>query len=283
MSAQYTVKLDVNGYVNGFGLWNSGSNGAFYVNANTFYLGAGGVTPGAPFVATQTGATINGKYYPPGVWMLTAFIHDATIDFAKISDTIQSTNFQWASTGWKIYKDGYAQFSNIWARGDIEASSIKAGSANIINTLMLQSNSVTLSKVMRGTWGYSPWNMAWNSIFVPNEAVGQPIIILAWCGEEGNTPNAPYGQFAVSVGAHIEGGGTILDIQSLGAVMVYPPGMGDNQPAYYSLQSGTITTFLTTTYGGWYNIFLNHQQNSAGWGPYTAKPRSALILYLGQR
>jgi hypothetical protein len=172
-SAQYTVKLDVNGYVNGFGLMNSGSNGAFYVNANTFYLGAGGVSPGAPFIATQTGTTVNGKYYPPGVWMNAAYIGSATIDFAQITDTIQSNNWNWAypGTGWRIYKDGNAYFNNLTARGNITANSLDVNTANIVSTLHLAGNTVTLPLTAKSTVAY--YNDAYPVFYQP--AVYMPV------------------------------------------------------------------------------------------------------------
>ena len=40
------------------------------------------------------------------VFINTAIIGDATINFAKISDTLQSTNYVQNVSGWKLYKDG---------------------------------------------------------------------------------------------------------------------------------------------------------------------------------
>jgi hypothetical protein len=70
----------------------------------------------------------------------------ATIDFAKISNTIQSDNFQIWSTGWRIDKSGYAVFSNIFARGNIEASSLKANTA-MVNTANIIDASVRTLKI----------------------------------------------------------------------------------------------------------------------------------------
>jgi hypothetical protein len=80
----------------------------------------------------------------------TASIWDAIISLGKITnayigDAILSNNFATGVSGWYINKDGTAEFRNILARGDIEATSIKAGSANIIDTLMLQGNAVTIT------------------------------------------------------------------------------------------------------------------------------------------
>lgn len=99
LSAQYTVKIDVNGHVSGFGLASSAVNGtptsAFIVRADRFAItGAndssdplGTLNPtNVPFVVLTTPTVIGGVTYPAGVWIKTAFIADATITSAKISD-----------------------------------------------------------------------------------------------------------------------------------------------------------------------------------------------------
>lgn len=98
LSAQYTVKIDVNGHVSGFGLASSAVNGtptsAFIVRADRFAItGAndtsdplGTLNPtNVPFVVLTTPTVIGGITYPAGVWIKTAFIADATISSAKIA------------------------------------------------------------------------------------------------------------------------------------------------------------------------------------------------------
>jgi hypothetical protein len=41
-----------------------------------------------------------------------AIIGDATIDFAKISDTLQSSNYQSGVSGWRIGKDGIFEINS---------------------------------------------------------------------------------------------------------------------------------------------------------------------------
>ncbi|MES2662252.1 MAG: hypothetical protein V4629_03020 [Pseudomonadota bacterium] len=72
-----------------------------------------------------------------------AKIADAAISSAKIANVIQSNNWIPGESGWIIQKSGYTEFQDIYARGNIEATSIKVGTANIINTLMLQGQAVT--------------------------------------------------------------------------------------------------------------------------------------------
>lgn len=73
--------------------------------------------------------TIDGQIHAPFVFdtvndtaiLNSAIIGNATIDFAKITDTLQSTNYSAGSAGWNIRKNGFAEFSNIVARGAIYA------------------------------------------------------------------------------------------------------------------------------------------------------------------
>jgi hypothetical protein len=96
---QYTVKIDNNGHVSGFGLASGAVNGtptsAFIVRADRFAIAGvddtsdplGTLAPTRqPFVVTTTPTTINGKTYPAGTWIDTAFIANATIGTAQITD-----------------------------------------------------------------------------------------------------------------------------------------------------------------------------------------------------
>jgi uncharacterized coiled-coil protein SlyX len=99
LSGQYTVKIDNNGHVSGFGLASSAVNGtptsAFIVRADRFAIAGandatdplGTLTPTkVPFIVLTTPTTVNGKTYPAGTWIDTAFIANATIGTAQISD-----------------------------------------------------------------------------------------------------------------------------------------------------------------------------------------------------
>lgn len=95
--AQYTVKIDNNGHVSGFGLASTSSNAgptsAFIVRADRFAIAGpndttdplGTLSPTKlPFIVTTTSTTVNGKTYPAGTWVDTAFIANATITNAQI-------------------------------------------------------------------------------------------------------------------------------------------------------------------------------------------------------
>ena len=92
LQGQYTVKIDANGAVAGFGLASTstslGTNESeFYVNADRFAIMRGGsdtTAAVAPFVVQATPTTINGQTVPAGVYMDAAFIKNASITSAKI-------------------------------------------------------------------------------------------------------------------------------------------------------------------------------------------------------
>jgi predicted phage tail protein len=88
LSAQYTVKIDNNGTVSGFGLAsypvNSGIVSEFIVNANKFSV----IIPGAPKSYPFTIGTVNGVVQ---TIMSSAIIGDAAINTAKIGDAQVNT------------------------------------------------------------------------------------------------------------------------------------------------------------------------------------------------
>lgn len=152
---QYTVKVDLNGYVSGFGLASTAVNGVptseFIITADKFAIAPvqtnHASSDGSPFFHRTTDTVINGVTVPAGTYMKAAYIHDATITKAKIADLavddakianlsaakltagslavgqyIQSTGYIAGNTGWKINSDGNAEFSNAVIRGTVYAS-----------------------------------------------------------------------------------------------------------------------------------------------------------------
>ena len=77
ISAEYMVKLDVNGYVSGFGLYNSAGSSSFIINADKFAVGKPGATGIFPFIVDTT----NNRVAMDG-----AYIKNASIDNAKIAN-----------------------------------------------------------------------------------------------------------------------------------------------------------------------------------------------------
>ena len=94
LEAQYTVKIDNNGAVAGFGLASTTTGSGnitseFIVNADRFAImrGASDTTVATvPFVVQTSATTVNGVSVPSGVYMADAFIKNGTITNAKIGN-----------------------------------------------------------------------------------------------------------------------------------------------------------------------------------------------------
>lgn len=80
LAAQYMVKTDVNGYVAGFGLYNTGATSNFVVLANRFAVVTPGQSPKVPFAVS--GNT---------VYMQNVVINDALINSLTVSKLTQGT------------------------------------------------------------------------------------------------------------------------------------------------------------------------------------------------
>jgi uncharacterized coiled-coil protein SlyX len=89
VEAKYTVKIDNNGYVTGYGLISTANNGtptsAWYARVDQFVVGAAG-SNATPFTVQTTETVINGVTVPAGVYMTDAFIKNGTITNTKIAN-----------------------------------------------------------------------------------------------------------------------------------------------------------------------------------------------------
>lgn len=161
--AQTYIKLDVNGRVAGMGLANDGKVSDFIVRADRFSIAsptgtdANGkpIAPTMPFVVVTTPTSYNGAAIPPGVYMNTAFIADATITRAKIGvaeiDTLRlagtavtvstcatsSTNHGWpAGSGTAINTTPRTVVSTAISTGDLGGST--AGTIIMVTANLLE-------------------------------------------------------------------------------------------------------------------------------------------------
>jgi hypothetical protein len=104
------------------------------------------------------GKNISGTITPGNV---STYIANAAIGNAQIGGNLWSTNWNYAGgTGWLLDRSGNFYGNNIYARGDIEASSLKANTlmvnrANIVDaavdTLQIAGNAVTVPVSAQGT------------------------------------------------------------------------------------------------------------------------------------
>lgn len=120
LSAMYNIKVGVssNGqyYAAGMGIGventPSGMQSQVIFLADRFAVTtAAGNSVALPFVI-QNGQT----------FIRASFIQDGTIENAKIGNYIQSNNYAAGSAGWKLNKDGDAEFNNVTVRGVVYAS-----------------------------------------------------------------------------------------------------------------------------------------------------------------
>jgi len=175
LSSQYSVKLDNNGHVAGFGLSNTDNDGtptsAFIIRADKFAL----VNPSAtneqtnspanstdvivPFTV-QANAILNddgSTLVPAGVYMDTAFIRngsitnafieDATIDFAKIASVDAGTISTGTLNTSRLNLDGttLTSVNGVLQVGSLNANKITAGtiSADIMEGTTVYANKLT--------------------------------------------------------------------------------------------------------------------------------------------
>lgn len=149
LEAQYTVKIDNNGAVAGYGLASTTTDSGqitseFIVNADRFSIlaNAGDTgTPQVPFIVTNAGV-INGVSYPAGTYIADAFIRNGTITTAKIGDAqidnakIASLSADKITAGTlstsRLNIDGstLTSVADVLQVGSINASAITAGAIN---------------------------------------------------------------------------------------------------------------------------------------------------------
>ncbi|MEQ4931931.1 carbohydrate binding domain-containing protein [Klebsiella oxytoca] len=118
LGAQWGVKVNTSSggknYVAGIQLGINGSGQSqFLVQADQF----GVYVPNGDKSNLVFGVDGNGAY------MQQAMARNLVIDFAQISNNIQSTNWNGDTVGWAINKAGSAVFNNVTIRGHVEASS----------------------------------------------------------------------------------------------------------------------------------------------------------------
>lgn len=155
LEAQYTVKINVDGFISGFGLASTPVDGVpfseFSVQADKFSIQTLGYTGQYPFVIQN----VNGV---PQLSVASAMIADAAIGTAQIAQHINSDTFDgtfdgggdiatFGTDGWAIDKSGQAVFNNVKVRGDIEATSVNG---TIVDTANILSNAVSESQSAEG-------------------------------------------------------------------------------------------------------------------------------------
>ena len=149
---QYTVKIDNNGYVSGFGLASTATNATpfseFQIVADKFSIApvatSHSATDGSPFFYLTAPTTINGVYVPAGAYMKSAYIHDASITNAKIANAaIDSAKIADASIVTAKIQDAAINTAKIQ---DAAITTAKIGSAAITAAKIADAN-ITTAKI----------------------------------------------------------------------------------------------------------------------------------------
>ncbi len=142
---EYTVKLDSDGYVGGFGLVNEDETITALWRVDVFGVGAPGSEELTFAIDTEQDRVVMSGAYIQDATITDAQIGDLSVDKltgdtanfvevniadgsitnAHIGNYIQSDNYVAGSTGWHLNKEGYFECKNINARGLIEGSVIE--------------------------------------------------------------------------------------------------------------------------------------------------------------
>ena len=176
LEATYGVKIDNEGYVSGFAQNNNGTESTFTIAASRFAIvippaqGATSESPLNDVVTPFVVDTVNGETVI--ALNATALIPDARITNAMIGNVIQSDDYVGVlqdfpnANGWALFKEylgggSFLEVHNLYARGNIEASSLKVNTAMVtaaniqnaqVGTLQIGDNALVVP-----SWGVSSW------------------------------------------------------------------------------------------------------------------------------
>lgn len=203
LEASYTVKIDVNGHVAGYGLasttnqYDGQVHSTMLFSVNTFAIAApgaaqlsfvvdngqvvmdGALIKDATINTAQVGSIAVDKIVGLTSSFLLSNIGTGNITNAYIGQIIESDNYVAGFSGWRINKDGTSEFRNILARGDIEASTLKADAANIVSTLNLQGQALTFPIGIRVSGTATPTFNTWHTaIIFPYNNTGSPVVLM---------------------------------------------------------------------------------------------------------
>lgn len=179
IGALYTVKVNVNGVVGGYGIYNNGSTVQAGFDVNTFWVGRTTADSAVkPFIVENDTVYINqaainkltfskltdeaGTFVVANGKVKAEYLK---VTSASIDGVIQSTNFDGVvdsagqimnngTAGWAMDKQGYAVFNNIKVRGDIQATSINGvavNTTNVANSAITQCYMVTATAVAQNS------------------------------------------------------------------------------------------------------------------------------------
>ncbi|MEP8853781.1 DUF1983 domain-containing protein [Enterobacter hormaechei] len=91
------------------------------------------------------------------VFINDAYFRDASIQFAKITDSLKSNNFVTGKSGWNMPKSGNAELNNVTVRGALYATTGNFGFSGPNKATVIDSNGVTINltgggRIVLGEW-----------------------------------------------------------------------------------------------------------------------------------
>ena len=152
IEGEYSVKIDANDVVAGFGLINGPLSSAFYIRADTFAIGNTTGSAEIPFIVRTTTGTLNGVSVPAGVYIKDGFIQNGTITTARIGLAAVDTA-QIADAAINTAKIGNAQITTAKIQ-DAQITTAKIGNAQV-GTLKIAGENVTVPRAVSGGSGVS--------------------------------------------------------------------------------------------------------------------------------
>jgi chemotaxis protein histidine kinase CheA len=195
LEGQYTVKIDANGAVAGFGLASTttslgATESEFYVNADRFAImqnGSNNAAPSVPFSVVPAGI-VDGVSVPQGVYITDAFIRNGTIVTAMIGNAtitdakITTLNAEKITTGSletaRLNLDGTTLSVN--AAGELVVNAINANqiTAGTINASIMSGTTVYADKLTGDVSKLLPFRSTAQIPFRGNAASGGGVKIL---------------------------------------------------------------------------------------------------------
>ena len=110
-------------------------------------------------VTHQAGATVTLPFVIQNgqVFINDACFRDASIQFAKITDSLKSNDFVTGKTGWNMPKSGNAELNNVTVRGALYATTGNFGFSGPNKATVIDSNGVTINltgggRIVLGEW-----------------------------------------------------------------------------------------------------------------------------------
>ena len=177
IEANYGVKIDNNGRITGFGLNSTSATATpfseFYVIADRFAVvdpASTGSAPIVPFIISGGTISLTGNVVVNGSLIVTGSvtgtqIANNAISSSKIDTILQSDNYSVGSSGWRIQKDGNAEFNGVVLSRQllVDSGSFSFGTAsNTRHTSITQ----TLQAYITTNTPFSAWGSANKSYIV---------------------------------------------------------------------------------------------------------------------